>query len=322
MTRRRRVVVTGTGGTDVLRVVTDEAPEPGPGQLRIRVTAAGVARADLLMRAGRYPGRTPVPPFTPGWDATGVVDAVGPHVPARWYGRRVTALTLTGGHASHVCVPADAPVELPDGVSEYVAACLPLTHLTAHELLHRVARARSGERVLVHGATGGVGTALLALGRRHGVELYGVAAARDHALVRSYGAEPVDRDQPVLPRVDVVFDMVGGATLGASWRALRRGGRLVSYGFLSATARPPVDLARLRLWNTLPGGRRAAFYRLSRAARRHPERVRTALETLVGLVGAGALEPRLAARVPLDEPAEAHRLADGSPSRGKVLLVP
>lgn len=139
MTPRRRVVVTRTGGPEVLRVDTDDAPEPAPGQLRIRVTAAGVARADLLMRAGRYPGRAPAPPFTPGWDVTGVVDAVGPDVPIRLRGRRVVALTLTGGHASHVNAPAARVVELPDPIDEYAAACLPLTHVTAHELLHHVA---------------------------------------------------------------------------------------------------------------------------------------------------------------------------------------
>ncbi|WP_049574744.1 zinc-binding dehydrogenase [Streptomyces sp. SBT349] len=322
MTSRRRVVVTRTGGPDVLRVDTDEAPEPAAGRLRVRVTAAGVARADILMRAGRYPGRVPTPPFTPGWDVTGVVDAVGPDVPDRWLGRRVVALTLTGGHASHASVPVADAVELPGTLQEHAAACLPLAYVTAHELLHHVARVRPGERVLVHGAAGSVGTALLDIGRLLGADMYGIAASRDHALVETYGAEPVERDRAALPRADVVLDMAGGATLRASWRSLLPGGRLVSYGFLSPEASPPRDLLRLRLWNALPGDRRAAFYRLSATARRRPDRVRAVLRDLVTQLGEGRLHPRIAARVPLDQPARAHRVADDPTARGKVLLVP
>jgi NADPH:quinone reductase-like Zn-dependent oxidoreductase len=213
-------------------------------------------------------------------------------------------------------------VELPDTVQEYAAACLPLTHVTAHELLHHVARVRPGERVLVHGAAGNVGTALLDMGRLAGADMYGVAAPRDHALVEEYGAEPVQRGREAFTRADVVLDMIGGATLRASWRSLRPGGRLVSYGFLSAQASPSRDLLRIRLWNALPNDRRAAFYRLSTNARRHPDRIRAALESLVITLGEGRLHPRIAACVPLDEPAEAHRIADDPTARGKVLLVP
>ncbi|MGI5212351.1 zinc-binding dehydrogenase [Plantactinospora sp. CA-290183] len=322
MTRRRRVVITRLGGPEVLRVDTDDAPRPGPGQVRIRVAAAGVARADLLMRAGRYPGRTPTPPFTPGWDATGVVDAVGPDVPARWRDRRVVALTLTGGHASHVCAPAAGVVELPDTLQGYAAACLPLNYVTAYELLHQVARVRPGERVLVHGAAGGVGTALLELGHLHGAEMHGVAAPRDHPLIEEYGAEPVHRARAGPTRADVVFDMVGGVTLRDSWRSLHPAGRLVSYGFLASRASPPGDLLRLRLWDALPNGRHAAFYRLSSSARRHPERIRATLERLVGKLAEGRLRPRITACIPLDEPAKAHLATDDGASRGKVLLLP
>jgi NADPH:quinone reductase-like Zn-dependent oxidoreductase len=213
-------------------------------------------------------------------------------------------------------------VELSDTLPEYAAACLPLTHVTAHELLHHVARVRHGERVLVHGAAGGVGTALLDVGHLLGAEMYGVAAPRDHALVEEHGAQPVERGREAFTQADIVLDMIGGATLRASWRSLRPGGRLVSYGFLSTEASPPRDLLRLRLWNALPNGRRAAFYRLSTNARRHPDRVRATLESLVEKLGEGRLHPRIGACVPLDKPAEGHRLADDPTIRGKVLLVP
>lgn len=290
----RRVIIPRTGDPTVLRVVPAPVPEPGPGQLRIRVAAAGVARADLLMRSGHYPGRTPGLPFTPGWDVAGTVEAIGPDVPAHRLGRRVVALTLTGGHASHVLAPAALAVELPPDMSDYTAASLPMSYVTAHELLHHVAAVRPGERMLVHGASGAVGRALRELGA-----LAGAVEAGDGE------------------RADVVFDPIGGATLRASWRSLRPGGRLVSYGFLGGGS-PLPDLLRIRAWNVLPNGRRAAFYRLSRAAARHPERIRSAL---AAVVADRRLRPRVSAQVPLDDVARAHRLVDARPP-GKVLLIP
>lgn len=157
---------------------------------------------------------------------------------------------------------------------------------------------RPGERVLVHGAAGGVGTALLDVGRILGADMYGVAAPRDHALVREHGAQPVHRGRESAHRADVVLDMIGGATLRHSWHGLRPGGRLVSYSFLSTDAVPVRDLLQLRVWNVLPNGRRAAFYRLSTNARRHPDRIRATLERLLTELGQGGLRPRIAARVP------------------------
>lgn len=308
----RRVVIPRTGDPTVLRVETAALPEPGPGELRIRVAAAGVARADVLMRSGHYPGRTPDLPFTPGWDVAGTVDAIGPGAPAGWGGRRVVALTLTGGHAGHVSVPASAVVEIPQTLSWYAAASLPLNHVTAYELLHHVAGVRPGERVLVHGASGGVGLALLDLGRLSGADMYGVTT--DPALIGDTGATPVPRGAS-LPDTDVVLDPIGGATSRASWQALRPGGRLVSFGFLGGGS-PVPDLLRIRAWNGLPNGRRASFYRLSTAAARSPGRIRDALAAVL----TAGLPHRITAPVPLDDVAEAHRLVDRRPYR-KVLLI-
>ncbi|TDB82319.1 zinc-binding dehydrogenase [Micromonospora sp. KC721] len=226
------------------------------------------------------------------------------------------------GGGADVCLPASAAVELPHTIKENDAACLPLTYLTAHELLHHAARVHPGERVLVHGAAGGVGTALLDLGRQLGADMYGVAAPRDHTLVEEYGGQPVQRGRQALPRADVVLDMVGGHGLRASWQSLKPGGRLVSYGFLAPDASPIRDLLQLRVWNALPNGRRVTFYRLSTNARQHPARIRTTLHTLLSNLAEGGLHPRIAACVPLDKPAQAHRTVDDSTARGKVLLIP
>jgi NADPH:quinone reductase len=323
---RRSVVVRRFGDPDVLRVEVGAVPEPGPGELRVRVSAAGVASADAQMRAGRYPGGNPRPPFVPGWDIAGVVDAVGPGTARHWLGRPVVALVLRGGHTSHLCVPSAAAVPLPDTVDTLEAACLPLNYLTAHDLVHRVARVRAGERVLVRGAAGGVGTALLDVAGRAGARTVGAASGDDRAVVTAYGADFVDRADDISGfdvGFDVVFDPVG---TGGHVAALRPGGRLVIYGFLAAIQdRHPRGSAlrtmtRLRLRSLLPDGRRTMFYRLSVAARRDPGRLQRTLATLVDELAAGRLRPLRGARLPFDEAAEAHRLVAGR-ARGKVLLL-
>ena len=318
---RRSVVVLRFGDPDVLCVEVGALPEPGPGEVRVRVLAAGVAAADAQMRAGRYPGGNPRPPFVPGWDVAGVVDAVGPGTDRRWLGRPVVALVLRGGHTSHLCVSSAVAVPLPDAVDVLEAACLPLNYLTAHELVHRVAGVRAGERVLVRGAAGGVGTALLDVAGRAGAHTAGAASGDDQAIVTGYGADFVDRAEDVAG-FDVVFDPVG---TGAH-AALRPGGRLVTYGFLAALRdRHPRrsalrDMARLRLRSLRPGGPRTMFYRLSVAARRDPGRLQRNLTTLVGELAAGQLRPLRGPRLPFDEAAEAHRLVVGR-TRGKILLL-
>ncbi|MEV0397141.1 zinc-binding dehydrogenase [Polymorphospora rubra] len=328
-TVRRTAVVERHGAPHAVRIRTDEVPEPGPGQVRVRVLAAGIARADTQMRAGTYPGRTPRPPFVTGWDLAGTVEAVGDAVADTWLGQPVVALVLRGAHASHVRVPAADLVALPAGVDPALAASLPLNYLTAYGLLHHAGRAGPGDRILVHGAAGAVGTALLDLARRFGFDAAGTAAARDRDLVESYGARFLDREG-TLPagRFDVALDPIGGGSLVRSWWALRRGGRLVSYGFAAHLHDPRRqllalrDLLRLRAWPLRPGGRRTTFYRLSRTARRDPRSINQALASLVADLADGHLNPVIAARFALDEATDAHRLLERGGVRGKVLLIP
>ncbi|ONK13510.1 zinc-binding dehydrogenase [Streptomyces sp. MP131-18] len=338
MSRCRRIVVDRYGGPDVLRLALCETPAPGPGQVRLRMEAAGLAPADALMRAGRYPAG-PRPGFVPGWDVVGRVEAAGPGVPADWEGRRCAALVLRGGHASHLCVNADRLVPVPAGVDALSAACLPLNYVAAHQMLHRLATARAGERVLVSGASGGVGTALLDLARLAGPRAVGTASAGHADVVSAFGAEPVDyRAGDVTARiadlsggdgVDIALDAVGGATLTGAWRLLRPGGRLVSYGFPAAglrSRRPSHavlrQLLRLRWWSLVPQGRSAASYRLSAAARRRPETVQEDLGALVGQLASGRLRPLVAEAFPLERAARAHELLALGRHTGKILLIP
>jgi NADPH2:quinone reductase len=158
----------------------------------MRVHAAGVAFLDLLMREGTYPGG-PKPPFTPGYDLVGEVESTGAGVRGLQVGQRVAALTVYGSYTDWICLPADDLVPVPDGLDAAEAVSLVLNYVTAYQLLHRAARVAPGERILVQGAAGGVGTAILQLGRLAGLEVFGTASAKDLEVVASLGATPIDR---------------------------------------------------------------------------------------------------------------------------------
>lgn len=325
----KRVMMTGLGGPEVLKLVEDEVVRPGAGQVRVKVLATGVAYADLMMRRGMYPG-APKPPFTPGYDLVGVVEEVGAEVSALLPGQRVAALTVTGAYAQQVLLPASNLVPVPDGVDPVAAESLPLNYVAAYQMLHRVARVKRGDRVLIHGAAGGVGTALLQLGRLAGLELYGTASKAKHGLVRQYGATPIDYRAvdfvtAIDGGVDVVFDGIGGGNLWRSFRTLRRGGRVVVYGFSEGVQRgssvAATTIASALLMNLVPG-KAARFYSIGSAKKKQPDQFRQDLTTLLGLLAEGKISPVVAERLPLDQAARAHELLERSAVAGKIVLLP
>src|SRR5438046_3787895 len=188
--RMRRVVVDHFGGPEVVTVVEDDAPRPGPGEVRVRVLAAGVSFTDAQLRAGAYLG-VPKPPFTPGYDLVGVVEELGPGCTRLRAGDRIASLTVWGADAERVCVLEANTVEVPADLDPAEVVSLVLTYMTAYQLLHRTAKVERGETVLVHGAAGRVGTAVLELGALAGLRLYGPCAARDRAAVERLGAVAV-----------------------------------------------------------------------------------------------------------------------------------
>jgi len=167
-----RVVVAHYGGPDELRVVEEETPEPKHGEVRVRVVAAGVSLPDVMMREGIHP-ETPRVPFTPGWDLVGEVDRLGDGVSGLEPGQRVAALPIHGAYAEYACLPQRELVPVPSGLDAAEAVSLVLNYITAYQMLHRSARVRPGQRVLIHGAAGGFGSALLQLARLAGLQMYG-----------------------------------------------------------------------------------------------------------------------------------------------------
>ena len=331
-----RVVVTRHGGPEVLQVVEEDLPEPRAGEVRVRVLAAGVSAYDLMhRRSGLLPG-VPRVPFTPGLDIVGMVDKLGEEVSTVESGQRVAGATFSlgvgGGYAEFICLPAGELVPVPSGVDPAEAVCLVVNYLTAHSALHRTANVRSGERILVHGAAGGVGTALLELGKLAGLEMYGTASKHNHELVSALGATPIDHHtQDFLERirgltgdgVDAVFDPVGGAgQLWRSYRALRKGGRLAWFG-VAATKEAglrviPLTLLTVFLLKLIPDGKQAP---LARDLGKDNAWYRETLTELLDSLAAGRIKPVVAERIPLVEAARAHELLERGGHAGKVVLV-
>jgi NADPH:quinone reductase len=336
----KRVVVDRFGGPEVLRVVEEDDPRPGVGEVCVRVLAAGVSFTDALLRAGTYMGG-PKPPFTPGYELVGVVEELGPGCSTLREGDRVAALTVWGAYAECVCVPKVNAVEIPGELDPAEVVSLVLPYMTAYQLLHRTAMVRSGETVLVHGAAGRVGTAVLELGALAGFRLYGTASARGRALVERLGAVAIDyRNEDFVARVreltgkgvDVALDGLGGALSLRSFRVLRPGGRLVVFGHYSTLAHGRMSwrgwiewyaaTACVGLWGLLSPRRRVLAYQIQKLRDRHPDWFREDLLQLLELLSDGKIHPVVAERLPLADARRAHELLEQSASAGKLVLVP
>lgn len=331
--RNASVVITAIGGPEVLQWVESDVPSPGPGEVRVRILAAGVAYADLLMRHGLYP-HTPAFPFAPGYDIVGEIDALGDGAKEFALGQLVAALTMVGGYSRYTVVPANHVVPVPANLDPAEAVSLVLNYVTAYQMLHRVAHARKGQRILVHSAAGGVGTAALQLGKIARLEMYGTASKAKHGLVTSLGAIPIDyrtenfreRIRQLAPEgLDIVFDPIGGRNWWASYACLRRGGTLVCYGASSAVSKGKseagVGFALLALMKILPDGRHAGWYNIKTLRDAHPEQFREDLSKLFDLLAARQIQPVIAARFPLREAARANELLESSQVQGKLVLL-
>jgi len=331
--KNARVVITGLGGPEVLKWVEEYLPTPRAGEVRVRILAAGVAFADVLMRRGLYPG-TPKFPFAPGYDIVGEVDALGDGVSHFKIGQRVAALTMIGGYSGSTVVPASRLVPVPNGLDPAEAVSLVLNYVTAYQMLHRVAKLREGQRVLIHAAAGGVGTAALQLGELAGFEMFGTASKPKHALVASLGATPIDyRSENFVARlrelapggVDAVLDPIGGKNWWASYGCLRKGGALVCYGSQAALSEGKLaagfGFATLGLVKILPDGKRASWYNVKSLSDTSPEMFREDLTCLFDLLCQQKVRPVIAGRFPLREAARANELLEKARVSGKLVLL-
>ena len=343
--RHTRIIVTHYGGPDALQVVEEERPEPRRGEVRVRVLAAGVSLPDVMAREGIHP-ETPRVPFTPGWDLVGVVDRIGKGVSGIEPGQTVTALPIHGAYAEFVCLPQNELVPVPPGLDAAEAVSLVLNYITAYQMMHRSVHVKPGQRVLIHGASGGVGSALVQLGHVAELEMYGTCSARAVAAVSAMGCVPIDyQHQDYVQEihrltkdgVDVVFDPIGGAHLWESRQALRRGGSVVGYGLITSirgkglTSSHPGRRQRFRGtprfalyiaggW-LLPGRKRVVPYSIQTLKRLKPAWFRQDLIALLELLKQQKIKPLVAKRFPIAEARQAHELLEKGGVIGKIVLV-
>ncbi len=330
----RRVIVRQRGGPEVLRIEEAKASCPRRGEVRIAVRAAGVAYGDVMRRRGVL---APRGPFTPGYDVAGIVEEVGSAVTRTAVGDRVACLvpkTGLGGYQSHVCVPEKLLARIPKALDFEQAAALGLNYITAYQLLHRVAKLGAGDSLLVHGAAGGVGSAVLELAKAMGLRALGTASAGKHEWVKDLGGSPIDyRNEDVVTRVhelanggvDVVFDGIGGKHLKESYRCLTGDGLLVAYGVsgdvdagLWGVARGLGVYLGLKIW---PSKRRSRFYAIT--ASRASSRVQCArdYQTVMEMAARGKIRGSMGKSFPFEQVQEAHALMDSAANRGKIVLT-
>lgn len=336
--RNRVARVRHFGGPDGLEVADVPLPAAGRGEVRVRVLASGLEYTDVVIRRHLYPqtmGRRP--PFVLGYDVVGEIDQLGAGVGGFRLGDVVADMTVLGSNATYRTLRAADVIRVPQGVDVAEAAALILSWTTAYQLLHRAARVQPGQRVLVQGAAGAVGQALLVLGRLAGLEVWGTARGAHAALVRELGATPIDYQREDFTRVlpggfDVIFDGIGEDGYRRSFDALKRGGLLCAYGY---TARVHAQrrlvallvwIARLFLWRRLlswlPGGKRVSIYSINGMRALHPAWFREDLERLFGLLASGVIRPRVAERVSFDKVIDAHRRLEAGGLEGKLVLCP
>jgi NADPH:quinone reductase len=343
--RQTRIIVTHYGGPEALRVVEEECPEPKNGEVRVRVLAAGVSLPDIMAREGVHP-ETPAVPFTPGWDLVGVVDRLGDHVSGIEPGQIVAALPIHGAYAELVCLPQRELVPVPTGVKAAEAVSLVLNYVTAYQMLHRSAKVKPGQRVLIHGAAGGVGSALLQLGRLAELEMYGTCSSRSAQAVSDLGGVPIDYQHQNFVEeihrltgegVDVVFDGIGGAHIWRSRKALRSGGKVVAYGLTGSLRGGRLASGRsggrhrfreIRIFALyiaggllLPGRKRVIPYSIQTLKRLKPAWFRQDLIALLDLLQQKKIKPLVAQQFPLAEARRAQELLGQGGVLGKIVLV-
>ncbi|MGA2710504.1 MAG: medium chain dehydrogenase/reductase family protein [Steroidobacteraceae bacterium] len=342
----QHVRISRYGGPEVLQLVEEPTrPEPGAEEVRVRVLVAGTGFTDTMIRRGRYPDFKGPLPFTPGYEIVGVVEKCGPGVAASLAGQTVADLCTVGGYAQYAIRPARFLVPVPDGVDPAEAVCIPLAYLTAFQMLTRCRSLPPGATILVIGASGTVGTALLDLARHLGLKAIGTCSAANLPVLERFGAAAIDyrigdfvtsvrrqtAGRPGGPGVDVVFDAIGGAHFARSFACLSAGGLLVGYGSQTMAVggesliAAGLGLVRLKLWNALSflfGGRRAVFYSITARRSTHPEEFKSDMAALFQLLKAGVIHPVVIDRLPLAAANQVHARIDGGGLGGKIVLLP
>jgi NADPH:quinone reductase-like Zn-dependent oxidoreductase len=324
----KNVILTKRGGPEVLQIAECELYPPENNQVQIKILACGLGRTDVAMRYGYYPF-APKIPFVPGYEIIGQVKSLGRKVTKFSIGDIVASLTVHGGYSEYIFLDQEHLVKVPDGLDYGEAVSLILNYTTAYQMLKRIANVRQGNRILITGASGGVGTALLDLGKLEGLKMYGTASKQKHETIRKYGAFSIDyKSQDFVEfmnerepgGLDVVFDGIAGANIGKSFSLLRKGGRLVEYGYPNFSGMLQ-GVFKVMLLNSIPNGRKAESYGISGSYKKNRAIILEDLATLFNLLKEKKIKPMISRRMPLLDASEANRILESGSVTGKIVLM-
>lgn len=322
----KSIVVTERGGPETLQIVENDLRPPSSGEARIRILAVAVCRDDVAARVGNRPF-LPKIPFVPGYSMIGVVDAIGEGVTQVAVDDCVGALTQYGSYAEYIYWDADQLVHVPPTLDPAKAVTLILNYLVAYQVLHRVAQVEAGDRVLIVGASGGVGTAFLQLGKLAGLKMYGLASKSKHDMVAEHGATPIDyRTQDFVQAIhqaepqglDFVFNGMAEEYFERGLAVLRRGGTLVHYGGPESFGGFLRLVAKLLWFNLLPNGKTIKGYGTHRV---DGQILAEDWPALFGLLEEGKIRPIIAAKFPILEAARANELLESGRVAGNIVLL-
>jgi NADPH:quinone reductase-like Zn-dependent oxidoreductase len=325
----KSVVVTKRGGPEVMKITENDLREPVAGEVRIKVLASGVGRTDINYRYG-YSPFSPKVPFVPGYEIMGIVDALGPGVSNVAVGDRVAALIGHGGYTEVIYLNREHLVPVPQSMDPADVVTLVLNYVSAYQMLHRVAKVKSGDKVILIGASGGVGTALLQLGRLADLKMFGTASPAKLHLLAEMGATPIDYHSQDFVEVirqaepdglDFVFDGVGGESSERGLAVLRRGGKLVGYAAPTGLPMLLKGFIKLVFVNLMPNGISVQSYGISALYARDKKPFMADLQLLFKLLKEGKIKPIISAKFPILEAAKANELLEKGQVIGNIVLV-
>lgn len=324
----KSVLLTKKGSPEVLQVVENALRPPSDGEVQIKVLACGVGRTDVAMRYGYYPF-APKIPFVPGYQIVGVIEAVGTKVKQFKVGDRVASLTVYGGYSEYIYLEPQHLVKVPENVKAEEATLLILNYVTAYQMLKRVANVQKGDTILITGASGGVGTALLDLAKLEDLDVYALASKHKHETIEKMGAFPIDYKSADWVKLiknkefkglDFVFDGIAKSYINKGFSLLKKGGKLVEFGYPSFLGMLS-GLFKIMLLNSFPNGRNAELYGISGAYKKDKSTILYDLEKLLSLLKDKKIKPIISTRMPILEAAKANKLLESGSVSGNIVLL-
>jgi NADPH:quinone reductase-like Zn-dependent oxidoreductase len=324
----KSVIITKRGGPEVLQIIENEFRSLVKNEVLIKIQACAVGGTDVAMRYWKYP-LGPKIPFVPGYEIVGIVEQVGQEVTSVSIGDRVGALTVYGGYSEYIYLNQEHLVKLPKSLDSGEAAVIILNYTSAYQMLNKVARVKEGNRALITGASGGVGSALLDLGKMKNLNLYGTASINKHESLKQFGAFLIDyKSQDFVEIIkntepeglDFVFNGVGGEYIKKSLKILHRGGILIEYGF-SFKSFAYFMKNIFDMFSGTPRGVKGRGYGISMNYRKNKKPILEDIAILFDLLEKGKIHPVIYKRVPILEAAEANRILERGQVTGNIVLI-